>query len=44
MDNIRGISLTNILRNVYEKELDSMTTEKVKINGQLCGGKKVVEP
>ena len=37
MDNKRGLFLTNILSKLYEKVLDLMTTEKVKINEHQCG-------
>ena len=38
MDNKIDIFLTNILSKVYEKVLDLMRTEKVKINEHQCGG------
>ena len=40
MDNKRGLFLTNILSKLYEKVLDLLTTENVKINEHQCGGKK----
>ena len=40
MDNKRGLFLTNILGKLYEKVLDLMTTEKVKINEHHYGGQK----
>ena len=40
MDNKRGLFLTNILSKLYEKVLDLLTTEKVKINEHQCGGQK----
>ena len=42
MDNKRGLFLTNILSKLYEKVLDLLTTEKVKINEHQCGGQKGV--
>ena len=43
MDNTRGLFLTNILSKLYEKVLDLLATEKVKINEHQCGGQKVLE-
>ena len=40
MDNKRGLFLTNILSKLYEKVLDLLTTEKVKINEHQCGEQK----
>ena len=40
MDNKIGFFLTNILSKLYEKVLDLLTTEKVKINEHQCGGQK----
>ena len=40
MDNKRGLFLTNILSKLYEKVLDLLTTENVKINEHQCGGQK----
>ena len=40
MDNKRGLFLTNILSKLYEKVIDLLTTEKVKINEHQCGGQK----
>ena len=40
MDNKRGLFLTNILSKLYEKVLDLLTTENVKINEHQCGGHK----
>ena len=40
MDNKRGIFLTNILSKLYEKVLDVLTIEIVKINEYQCGGQK----
>ena len=42
MDNKRGLFLTNILSKLYEKVLDLLTTENVKINEHQCGGRKRV--
>ena len=38
MDKKRSFVLTNILNKLYEKVLDLMTTEKVKIHKHPCGG------
>ena len=40
MDNKRGLFLTNILSKLYEKVLDLLRTEKLKINERQCGGQK----
>ena len=40
MDNKRGLFLTNILSKLYEKVLDLLTTEKIKINEHQCGGQQ----
>ena len=40
MDNKRGLFQTNILNKLYEKVLDLLRTEKVKINERQCGGQK----
>ena len=40
MDNKRGLSLTNILSKLFEKVLDLLTIENVKINEHQCGGQK----
>ena len=40
MDNKIGLFLTYILSKLYEKVLDLLTKEKVKINKHQCGGQK----
>ena len=40
MDKKRGLFLTNILSKLYEKVLDLLTTENVKIYEHQCGGQK----
>ena len=40
MDSKRGLFLTNILSKLYEKVLDLLTTENVKINEHQCRGQK----